>query len=66
MPLPIQCEAERLGPGDKPKVISATDGDTPKIQVFICTFVMDAPEVCYRYARGTKSSIDPLSDAGGS
>lgn len=47
MPFPIRYTPEVLGLGDKPKFISATDGDTPTIQVPIRMLGMDAPELHY-------------------
>jgi len=44
---PIAYEPERLALGDQPKFVSATDGDTPTIQVPIRMLGMDAPELHY-------------------
>jgi len=47
MPYPISYTPEGLALGDKPKYVSATDGDTPTISVPIRMLGMDAPELHY-------------------
>lgn len=54
MAFPIHYEPERLALGDKPKFISATDGDTPTIQIPIRMLGMDAPEL--HFAGATEKS----------
>ena len=44
---PFQTIAEHLAFGDKPVWVSATDGDTPTIQLPIRMLGMDAPELHY-------------------
>jgi endonuclease YncB( thermonuclease family) len=75
MAFPIHYTAEKLALGDKPKLISATDGDTPTIQVPIRMLGMDAPELHYagateanpgkydkameKFAKGKGKNLDP-------
>lgn len=47
MAFPIHYIPETLALGDKPKWVSATDGDTPTIQVPVRMLGMDAPELHY-------------------
>jgi endonuclease YncB( thermonuclease family) len=47
MALPIKYDPEKLVMGDSPKFVSATDGDTPTIQLPIRMLGMDAPELHY-------------------
>lgn len=47
MTFPINYTPESLALGDKPKWISATDGDTPTIQMPVRMLGMDAPELHY-------------------
>lgn len=47
MRIAISYEPEKLGLGDKPKFIDATDGDTPTIETPIRMLGMDAPELHY-------------------
>jgi endonuclease YncB( thermonuclease family) len=51
---PFQTIAEHLAFGDKPIWVSATDGDTPTIQLPIRMLGMDAPEL--HYAGATKEN----------
>ena len=62
MAYPIRYQPEALALGDKPKFVSATDGDTPTIQVPIRMLGMDAPELHYAGAgltRAVTSVITP-------
>lgn len=47
LPIKITYFPEHLALGDKPKFISATDGDTPTVQVPIRMLGIDAPELHY-------------------
>ena len=47
MPYPISYTPEGLALGDKPRFVSATDGDTPTIDVPVRMLGMDAPELHY-------------------
>lgn len=53
MAFPIVYTPEALALGDKPKFVSATDGDTPTIQAPIRMLGMDAPELHYGGATET-------------
>jgi endonuclease YncB( thermonuclease family) len=53
MVFPINYTPESLALGDKPKWISATDGDTPTIQLPVRMLGMDAPELHYGGATET-------------
>jgi endonuclease YncB( thermonuclease family) len=53
MAFPINYTPESLALGDKPKWISATDGDTPTIQLPVRMLGMDAPELHYGGATET-------------
>lgn len=53
MAIPIHYTPESLALGDKPKWISATDGDTPTVQLPIRMLGMDAPELHYGGASET-------------
>jgi endonuclease YncB( thermonuclease family) len=44
---PFQFKPENLAYGDKPKWVSATDGDTPMVELPIRMLGMDAPELHY-------------------
>ena len=44
---PFTCTPEHLAYGDKPKWISATDGDTPTMELPVRMLGMDAPELHY-------------------
>jgi endonuclease YncB( thermonuclease family) len=54
MPYPISYTPEGLALGDKPRFVSATDGDTPTIDVPVRMLGMDAPELHYAGASETK------------
>ena len=47
MAFPIHYTPESLALGDKPKWVSATDGDTPTIQLPVRMLGMDTPELHY-------------------
>ena len=47
MKFPISYDPEKLALGDAPKFVSATDGDTPTIQLPIRMLGVDAPELHY-------------------
>src|SRR4030042_5101807 len=49
-PFTFNYEPEHLKFGDKPIWVSATDGDTPTLQLPIRMLGMDAPELHYRGA----------------
>lgn len=53
MSFPIHYTPESLALGDKPKWVSATDGDTPTIQLPVRMLGMDAPELHYGGATET-------------
>jgi len=53
MVFPIHYTPETLALGDKPKWVSATDGDTPTIQLPVRMLGMDAPELHYGGATET-------------
>ncbi|MGE0114721.1 MAG: thermonuclease family protein [Steroidobacteraceae bacterium] len=53
MAFPIHYTPESLALGDKPKWVSATDGDTPTIQLPVRMLGMDAPELHYGGATET-------------
>ncbi len=53
MAFPIHYTPETLALGDKPKWVSATDGDTPTIQLPVRMLGMDAPELHYGGATET-------------
>ena len=50
MAFPIHYTPESLALGDKPRFVSATDGDTPTVQMPIRMLGMDTPELHYRGA----------------
>jgi len=51
---PFVCTPENLAYGDKPTWVSATDGDTPTVQLPIRMLGMDAPELHYGGASENK------------
>lgn len=50
MKLAIQYEPEALALGDEPRLVGATDGDTPTIQTPVRMLGVDAPELHYQGA----------------
>jgi len=58
---PFQYTAEHLAFGDKPIWVSATDGDTPTVQLPIRMLGMDAPEL--HYAGATKEDPGKYDEA---
>jgi endonuclease YncB( thermonuclease family) len=61
MKFPIVYLPETLALGDKPKLVSATDGDTPTIQLPVRMLGMDAPEL--HYGGATEANPGKFDDA---
>lgn len=53
MKIAIDYQPEALEVGDKPKFVSATDGDTPTLEMPVRMLGMDAPELHYGGATGS-------------
>lgn len=61
MKIAIDYKPEALEVGDKPKFVSATDGDTPTLTMPVRMLGMDAPEL--HYGGATESNPGKYDDA---